>query len=106
MFLDPRDVLLDRHFRLERIRRWRKPHHEQGLAAGVDDEVLVRLRMDHDGLQRVPGLRGHRLSGADEDREHRSEGVDVDATRKLPPRYVPAKETSIASCTPSFCSTS
>src|SRR5712692_293899 len=56
MFLDPRDVLLDRDLRLLRIGGGRKAHHEQGLATRVDDEVLVRLGMDHDGLERVFGL--------------------------------------------------
>src|SRR3989449_10832243 len=106
MFLDPRDVLLDRSLRLLWIRGRGKAHHEQCLAARVDDEVLVRLGMDHDGLERILRFIGDGHRGADQDGEHRPEGIHVDAAGKAPPRYVPARETSIASCTPSFCSTS
>src|SRR5207247_922116 len=85
VFLDPRDILLDRVLRLLRIRGWREAHDEQGLAARVDDEVLVRLGMDHDGLERILRFIGDGHRGADEDREHRPERVDVDAAGKAAP---------------------
>src|SRR3989475_11423231 len=53
VFLDPRDVLLDRDFRLLRLGCRREAHDEERFAAGVEDEVLVRLRVDHDGLERI-----------------------------------------------------
>src|SRR5439155_1056084 len=85
VFLDPRDILLDRVLRLLRIRGWREAHDEQGLAARVNDEVLVRLGMDHDGLERILRFIGDGHRGADEDREHRPERVDVDAAGKAAP---------------------
>src|SRR5213594_2163765 len=96
MFLDPRDVLLDRHFRLQRIRGRRETHHEQGLAARVDDQVLVRLRVDHDGLERVLCLRNHRLGRTDEDCEHRSERVHVDTFGSMFAVLVGSAETVIS----------
>src|SRR3989449_3717146 len=85
MFFDPRDVLLDRGLRLLWIGGRGKAHHEQCLAARVDDEVLVRLGMDHDGLDRILRFIGDGHRGADQDGEHRPEGIHVDAAGKAPP---------------------
>src|SRR5437660_1131410 len=90
MLLDPRDVLLDRVLRLQRVVPQAETHHEERLPPSVDDQVLTRLRTDDDAVEDVPRLRGHGLRGADQDREHGSERVHVDplreASRQVGPR--------------------
>src|SRR3989449_5678425 len=90
VFLNPWDVLLDGVLHLQRIRGRRESQHEQGLPASVDDQVLVRLAVDHDRLERILRLGRHGLRRPHEDREHGSEGVHVhtarEAAREVRPR--------------------